>query len=768
MKNIFTTAFLICSFAMVSFAQTPTVQIASATNTPAQMVQNVLAGPGVQITNVKFNDNLNYVGNQIGTFSYGGTQIPFASGIVIGSGGVSNNAGTGNGMIGPNGSGSYSMNPSPASPGTDAQLAPYAPAPSIFNPNPLNDVGRLEFDFIPVGNKVKFDFIFGSEEYNEFVCSSFYDVFGFFVTGPNPAGGNYTNTNLALVPNTTLPISINTLNNGISAGGSSCPAGGLANAQYFAGAPGAHFQMDGVTKKLTIEFNVECGQQYHFKFAIADVSDAAYDSWVFLKAGSFSSEAVQVSVATVSGDNTVIEGCTQADIIFTRPVEQSDTAMTIIYELGGSAVEGTDYQNLPNPIQFQPGQDSLIISLIPILDGNSEGLDSVIITTKIVNQCGDTIVSSGTIYIIDEPNIIINHNDPTVYCANDSIQIWASASGASKPPFTYTWSTGATTDSTYVSTGLNGPFEYTVTIKDACGFTKTDTVHINLLQTLKIDTLIMSPSEGCLNTGIVNATVQGVSGTPVYTWMTTDSTVISNQLTVTDLGPGWYIFTVQDNICSITDSILVEAINAPIASIVADKTNGCNPTTFTLSNQSQNANTYKWNTGSGYVSTSSSGAQTVTMTSTGKVYLIASNGTCADTTEITLNIVNCGCTDNTAINFDANAQQDDGSCIYHGPEVVTPNVFTPNGDGKNDTYQFITVGYVSGLEYWIFNRWGNVMYHFEKDNNGVEMNPQTDVQYWDGKVKGQTASEGVYFLKYVAKGLNDEKIEGQTFFHLNR
>lgn len=110
------------------------------------------------------------------------------------------------------------------------------------------------------------------------------------------------------------------MNGSSSYGDCNASIGGLTNSQYFAGAPGAHFQMDGVTKSLSIEFKVVCGQSYHFKFAICDIGDNAFDSWVFLKAGSFSSEAVQVTVATVSGDNTVIEGCTQADIIFTRPV----------------------------------------------------------------------------------------------------------------------------------------------------------------------------------------------------------------------------------------------------------------------------------------------------------------------------------------------------------------------------------------------------------------------------------------------------------------
>lgn len=106
MRNIFTTLVVTLGFSIFSLAQTPTIQLASATNTPTQLVQDVLAGPGVQISNVKFNDNANYAGNQIGKFTYTGSQIPFSAGLVMGSGGVSNAAGTALGIIGPNNQGS--------------------------------------------------------------------------------------------------------------------------------------------------------------------------------------------------------------------------------------------------------------------------------------------------------------------------------------------------------------------------------------------------------------------------------------------------------------------------------------------------------------------------------------------------------------------------------------------------------------------------------------------------------------------------------------
>ncbi|MDP0953449.1 choice-of-anchor L domain-containing protein, partial [Klebsiella pneumoniae] len=77
-----------------------------------------------------------------------------------------------------------------------------------------NDAAVLQFDFIPLGDTLKFDYVFASEEYNVYVGGGVNDVFAFLLSGPNPAGGNYVDANLALLPGTTTPVSINTVNNG--------------------------------------------------------------------------------------------------------------------------------------------------------------------------------------------------------------------------------------------------------------------------------------------------------------------------------------------------------------------------------------------------------------------------------------------------------------------------------------------------------------------------------------------------------------------------
>jgi hypothetical protein len=145
----------------------------SQTGTVAQWVQNVLIGPGVTVSNVSFTGDL----QAIGTFTSGaaGTNLGFTDGIILSSGKATDAAGFNN-------SGSTTTN---TSGGSDTDLA------SLINTQTSNikDAAVLEFDFIPVSDTVRFRYVFGSEEYPEFVNTSFNDVFGFFLSGLNPFGG---------------------------------------------------------------------------------------------------------------------------------------------------------------------------------------------------------------------------------------------------------------------------------------------------------------------------------------------------------------------------------------------------------------------------------------------------------------------------------------------------------------------------------------------------------------------------------------------------
>ncbi len=762
----------------LSFAQPITV---STVQTPQQLVDNVLLGFGVTALNVTINGNpllANTPQGNVAFFTNSNPAFPIDSGLILTTGNAI-------GAIGPNTMTSATNN-NPATPlvTTDPHLNDIA-AGSVTNGV------VLEFDFIPQGDSVIFNYMFGSDEYPEFSPSTFNDAFGLFLWGPGIAGpyvqAGYPNggVNIATIPGG-IPVTINNV-------------GDASNTNYYVFNEasstltyGDAIQYDGTTVKLTAAASVQCNQLYHIKLAISNVGDQSYDSGVFLEAGSFSSAAVDVAVATVSGDTTIVEGCTFADFIFTRPAGQTNDTLIINYTIGGVAIEGVDYNNLINPITFLPGEDSVVINLTPIQDNITEGFESVVISVEIINPCGDTIISSGIIYIGEGPIINITETDPTIFCANDSVILSASAFGG-YAPYLYEWTSMSgvaisTNDTIIGSISQNGTVQYLVTATDNCNFSQTDTVTLTLNQTIAIDTIYVGLAT-CQPTGFVSVMASGLTGVPTYTWTGPGPNGFIDASVWQNIPSGWYYITVGDNVCSVSDSAFVGIQNAPNAEFTGTPIQGCAPFDVTFQNNSLNANNYSWDFGDTQTTTSGN-LNNVTHSYTGPfgmytVRLVAfQSAQCSDTAYYLIQVDVCGCadpvalnynaganvdngtciyqtgcTDPVALNYDASAIVDDGSCFYPIPVVDAPNVFTPGVDGNNDTY-FLRTKNVVKLELIIVNRWGNVIFERSSDDL-VNNNPS-----WDGKINGAIANEGVYFFKYVGYNISGQEITGHGFLHL--
>jgi hypothetical protein len=151
-----------------------------------------------------------------------------------------------------------------------------------------HDAAVLQFDFIPESDTIRFQYVFGSEEYSE--QPWYNDVFGCFITGPNPMGGQYSSENIAIVPGTTnICVSIYNINNG-SAPPGSIPTGPCMNCQYYDdNTDGLYLQYDGLTTVLYAWLIVVPNELYHIKFGVADASDNFKDSGVFLEENGFCS-----------------------------------------------------------------------------------------------------------------------------------------------------------------------------------------------------------------------------------------------------------------------------------------------------------------------------------------------------------------------------------------------------------------------------------------------------------------------------------------------
>ncbi len=249
---------LLPAFLMMAAASNAQLTITSLT--PQNAVQNSLLGAGVSVSNITYQG----VPNSLAGFS-GASNLGISTGIILCTGNTA-----------PIGSGASFFVSDGASGAGDSTLQ----AISMAN---IQDAAVLEFDFQVASDSVRFNFVFASEEYSDYVNSAFNDIFGFFISGPGIIGQQ----NIALVPGTVVPVAINNVNNGYSTVGM-IPTGPCVNCTYYQdNTNGTSVAFDGMTTVLTAISAVQPCTVYHIKLAIANVGDGAFDSGVFLESNSF-------------------------------------------------------------------------------------------------------------------------------------------------------------------------------------------------------------------------------------------------------------------------------------------------------------------------------------------------------------------------------------------------------------------------------------------------------------------------------------------------
>ena len=407
------------------------------------------------------------------------------------------------------------------------------------------DACVLVFDITVFGDTLKFDYRFGSEEYENFVCDAYNDVFGFYVSGANPAGGNYNQQNIALIPGTTIPVSINTVNDGFSDAifpppGINCD---LTNTAFYGGViPGVVYSGNTVLLEATLP-TVACST-YTMKLAIGDGSEALfldriYDSGVFLKAGSFSSNQVVIAASSVVSDlvDFAVEGCVSGQFIFERTGDINQFYELPI-DIQGSATNGIDYTAINDTVFFAPGQQYDTITITPLSDGIQEGFETV--TLYSLSQCSGIPFDSASLTLFDSLPVTVTPED-TIVCAGESVILQGTAG-----PFTYNWSpTGI----------LNNTNTLTVVANPTLSWTD-----VQLIQAFGgcIDTVVSrigvsDPSWGLVitqpdcasgtNTGSLVGGFAGLLGVPNIVW--SHGPTVIDQLS---LAPGTYTLTLTDSI----------------------------------------------------------------------------------------------------------------------------------------------------------------------------------------------------------------------------
>ncbi len=219
-----------------------------------QLIPLITGGKSIEVSNVQIQGP----DSAFGQYQAFGNEHDLSYGIVMTTGKA-----TGiNGPLGPNNS---------TNAGMDNGSSGHPLANLISGGVNSFNASVIEFDFSsPVNDTLQLSYLFGSEEYKEYVGSEFNDAFGFFVTsGP----GITTPINIALVPGTTVPIAINNVNH-------------ITNSSYFTDneiISGSHLQYDGFVRLKTEKFPIQPGQTYHILLLVSDVTDPIYDSGVFLE-----------------------------------------------------------------------------------------------------------------------------------------------------------------------------------------------------------------------------------------------------------------------------------------------------------------------------------------------------------------------------------------------------------------------------------------------------------------------------------------------------
>jgi gliding motility-associated-like protein len=390
----------------------------------------------------------------------------------------------------------------------------------------------IEFDFKPTADTVRFNYVFASEEYHEYVKSSYNDMFGFFLSGPG-LSGPYTNDaeNIALIPGTTTGVAINTINFG--KGGVTCTGkpGGCNHCEWFkdnsqSSDPAFHiFVYDGLTKSLTAKAGMEQCEWYHIKLAISDGGDAIYDSGVLLEGGSFNAGNI-TSVTDYTHptiDSLVYESCNNHEAILYFAIEEPMGFPYIIpFKVEGSATRDVDYKLLTthpgDTIMIEPGDtyDSVIIK--PFYDSDIEGIEDVQVIYNSV-MCSIFAIPDTAIVLIDDLPIMRDTSlQFPVYCEDTALLSFESVlSGVS--PYAYNWYSFSppkdTPEVEFVPSGYDY-YEVYVVIDDTCGQQVSDTAYV-IVPELVADA---GPDQSLCNEPEV--TLQGSSpGAQTFWWTAT-------------------------------------------------------------------------------------------------------------------------------------------------------------------------------------------------------------------------------------------------------
>ena len=746
---------------------------------PSGLVQNVLLGPGVTVSNIMYNGSP----SSIGSFTATGTNLGINQGIVMTTGTVLNN---GSGPQGPN---------NQAGAGIDNGAGGSGLLTNLINGVQTYNAAIMEFDFIPYSDTVEFKYVFGSDEYPEFAPpnnSGYNDVFGFFISGPGITGIQ----NIAKLPNNGSIVSINNVNAitnstyyNFNGDGNTAPY----NSNPF------YIQYDGFTDVLKAVSKVQCGQTYHLILAVADVGDGQWDSGIFLEANSLSSQTpisinYSISDTLFNSPSIMAEGCVSATVSISRE-NNLNTTLTIPIQISGTATSGDDYFGVPTSVTFSPGQSNVTFNITTNPDALNENQETISLSFLLTDPCGNLTPQTITLTIQDVQPLNVSINDPLVPCPGDNITLVATVTGG-LAPYNYSWSNGQTGNSISLSPTTSGFYSVTVTAQCASS-SAIDTVFVVVpeYQPLEISTSADLSSLCPFVEEVFNVSATGGFGNYSYVW-TSNGTFISTLDSISALPSATtnYIITVSDECgTSVSDTITYTILSPPLLTSINEIPEICpGDSVFISVNASGGFGNYHYyweatgDTVAGiwvkpfsttsYIVQVSDDCQTFSVPAIAQVIVVKPD---ADFGVFSQNLI-----EGLPITFQNLTQNgyvydwyfsDGGSSILINPShvfespgeytvtlvatdakgcvdsitkpisiyeefyIYIPNSFFPDGDRYNDFFSGSFVG-VKWIKMEIFNRWGESLFYTEDQDFK-----------WDGTYQNKRVPDGTYTWKLTYK-----------------
>lgn len=723
----------------------------STTSNPSTLI-NTIVGSGVTVTNVTLNCN----GQATGVFTASSTNLGLSSGIIMATGKATEAKGPNNSAGGSN-SNCFNSNSSFFDPqiGSIEPLATY-------------DGCLLEFNIKPVCNTLQINYVFASEEYPEFVCSDYNDAFGFFISGPNPSGGNYNSYNIARLPNGS-PVAINYVNGGsVGSSGTNSNCGSLSNTAYYVdNSGGSTIQYDGFTTPLTASASVKKCEWYHLKLVIADAGDCYYSSAVFLSAKGIT--CPQSEVPSVSASSTDLQ-------------------------CGDDGTASVNITNSTGPITYnwQPGGQTTATA-------TNLAAGTYTCTVGFTDPCPYNQNITTTLSAANA--FTVTTNSQNAHCDNPDGTAEVHASGGIPPYSIPQWNNAQNGD-----TAVNLiPGTYSVTVTDAGGCTLTRTVTVgNTVPTITLDSVIVNTTCNTNDGSIELSNINGGNSPYTFNWNTSPPSTTQN---IYNLNSGNYsvVITDIDNCKKNSDFVVLNYDSVFVQSTSMDEycfksdgeidvhvINGIAPYTWTWSQDSLLNDSVATGLSAGdyiYSVTDQMGCVTIDTITVNEVvdyytyspytiprepvansnfivgtpvpspwnvdYIQFSDGYIyTDTNEAVLNYENYGYYDATFYMISDNGCRDTVPYTFFVKDFMTiyiPNAFTPNGDRFNGKW-FVYGTLVRSIEIYVYDRWGMLIFESHDLETG-----------WDGTFKGNKCQQDVYVYKVKATDYFDQdyKYAGQ-------